>query len=126
MDGGGGHCPSWRGAGQLLGSPVAADELGSGRVVVQARLPGGGWPCWVTMETTEVVIGKWARGQGMGPHRASHPPPHVGAKCLQACLSRPGCLRNFRVSSVPDAPLCPCAWGSSRGRGNQSWLGLPK
>lgn len=44
--------------------------LAGGRVVVQAHLPRGGWPCRVTMETTEVVMGKWARGREVGPHGA--------------------------------------------------------
>lgn len=54
-----GTAPRGGGAWWPHGSPVAADELGSGRVVVQARFPRGGWPHWVTMETTEVVMGKW-------------------------------------------------------------------
>lgn len=56
------------------------------------------------------------RGQEVGQRgasSASSPPLVCGVECLQAWLSRPGCLRNFRVSPFPDALLFPGGQGSS-------------
>lgn len=50
--------------------------------------------------------------------------PMSGFECLQAWLSRPGCLRNFRVSSFPDALLC-LVGRAALGKEDQSWLSLP-
>lgn len=54
--------------------------------------------------------GKTTEEAGGGRHWASwasRPPRMCGVECLQACVSRPGCLRNFRGSAFPDALLCP-------------------
>lgn len=49
------------------------------------------------------------RGGGTPQGLLGSLPPPVRAECLQACLSRPGCLRNFQVSNPPDA--LPCQGG---------------
>lgn len=117
--------PPCGGAWQLSGVAV---WLPPGWVVGEQRSgpppPGEADPA-VTMETNEVVTagrgvgvgGKWVRRQEVDPTASwASRPPLWGVECLQACLSRPGCLRNFRVSSVPDALLCSGGWGSSGGR----------
>lgn len=91
--------------------PVAAKELGGRRVVV-AHLPQRRLTLQVTVETTKLVMGQWARGEErrwdhtgpLGPSLLG--PPRVGAECLQACLSRPGCRRHLRISSFLGTLLC--------------------
>lgn len=65
-----GHCPQWRGAWWLHGSPVAADELGSGRVVVQALPQGEVGPTGLPWRP-QGGDGKMVRRQEEGPRRAS-------------------------------------------------------
>lgn len=107
----------------MPGSPEAAEELGGGRV----RPPSlRGRPWRVTVETTEVVMGRWAGGEA-GPHRASWAAPAslLGDECPQACLSRPGCQR----SAGPLASETPCWAGAARrlrGEEAPSRLRLPQ
>lgn len=54
-------------------------------------------------------------GRGGGTTQGLPSSP-CGVECLRACLRRPGCLRNFPVSSFPGALLCRGGSGGSGGR----------